>query len=309
MSDFYALALFSLFVLGLLALDLRVTGRRDRPVSFRQATLLSSVWVALSLAFNVAIYYLRGPQPALEFLTGYVLEKSLSLDNVFAFAAVFSYAAVPAAYQRKVLLWGVLGALAIRGVLIVTGVALVSRFHWVPYGFGLFLLLTGAKTLTGKSRPLDFERNPALRLARTVFPITERYEGSAFFVRRGGRLMATPLLLVVVVVETTDLLFALDSIPAIFAVTLDPFIVYTSNVFAVLGLRAMYFFLEGALARFRYLRAGISVVLMFVGMKMLLLHFFRIPILLTLGIISVTIAGAIFASVRRSGDPQAGHSK
>src|SRR3989449_11355177 len=296
MSDFYALPLFSLFVLGLLVLDLRVIGRRARPVSFRQATLLSSVWVALSLAFNVAIYYWRGPQPALEFLTGYVLEKSLSLDNVFAFAAVFSYAAVPAAYQHKVLLWGVLGALAIRGVLIVTGVALVSRFHWVLYGFGLFLLLTGAKTLTGKPRPVDFERNPALRLARRLFPITEGYEGSAFFVRRGGRVMATPLLLVVVVVETVDLLFALDSIPAIFAVTLDPFIVYTSNVFALLGLRSLYFVFANAMAKFSYLKLGLAVVLSFVGVKMVLADIYHIPTTLSLTVIAVVLAAAIVAS-------------
>jgi len=298
MHTLFALALFNLFVLGLLALDLGVFHRRAHVVSFREAALWSAVWVALSLAFNAGFYFWRGPEPALEFLTGYILEKSLSMDNVFVFAMIFGYTAVPPTYQHKVLFWGILGALVMRALFIVAGAVLIARFHWVLYVFGLFLVVTGAKLLWEKREEVHPERNPILRLARRVLPITEHYQGGAFFVQRQGRRFATPLFLVLLMVETTDIVFALDSIPAIFAVTRDPFIVYTSNVFAILGLRAMYFLLAGAMAKFRYLRIGLSLVLMFVGIKMLVVQFYKIPILASLLVICAILSIAILISLR-----------
>ncbi|MCJ7501593.1 MAG: TerC/Alx family metal homeostasis membrane protein, partial [Acidobacteriia bacterium] len=230
MSNAVALALFTLLVLGLLALDLGVLERRPRTLSFREACGRYAFWVILSLAFNLGIYFWRGSQPALEFLTGYVLEVSLSMDNVFVFAVIFSYMAVHAHYQHRVLFWGIVGALVMRGAFIAAGVVLISRFSWVLYILGVFLVITGAKLLREKQEEIHPERNPVVRLARKIFPVTQSYEGAAFFVRHQGRILATPLLLVLLLVETTDVLFAVDSIPAIFAVTLDPFIVYTSNV-------------------------------------------------------------------------------
>ena len=298
MSDLPALALFTLLVLGLLALDLGFFHRRAHAVPLREAAFWSAFWIVLSLAFNVGLYFWRGSQPALEFLTGYILEKSLSMDNIFVFAVIFGYMRVAAEYQHKVLFWGIVGALVMRAAFIATGLALVSRFNWVLYIFGVFLLITGAKLLRERQAEFHPERSPALRLARRVFPITENYEGASFFVRREGRLLATPLLLVLLLVETTDVLFAVDSIPAIFAVTLDPFIVYTSNVCAILGLRALYFVLAGAVRRFRYLRPGLAVVLMFVGVKMLVVRFYKIPILVSLAAICLILLVAVLASLR-----------
>jgi len=306
MSNLPALALFTLVVLGLLALDLGVFHRRAHVVSIREATFWTVVWVVLSLGFNVGVYIWRGPQPALEFLTGYILEKSLSMDNVFVFAMIFNFMAVRAADQHKVLFWGVLGALVMRAAFIAAGVALVGRFHWVLYVFGVFLLITGAKLLRGKQVEVHPEHNPVVRLARRILPITQGYEGASFFVRREGRLLATPLLLVLLLVETTDVLFAVDSIPAIFAVTLDPFIVYTSNVCAILGLRALYFVLAGAIRKFRYLRPGLAVVLTFVGVKMLVVRFYKIPVLVSLAVICLILLVAVLASLRAErGSPQA----
>jgi len=306
MSNLPALALFTLVVLGLLALDLGVFHRRAHVVSIREATFWTVVWVVLSLGFNVGLYIWRGSQPALEFLTGYILEKSLSMDNVFVFAMIFNFMAVRAADQHKVLFWGVLGALVMRAAFIAAGVALVGRFHWVLYVFGVFLLITGAKLLRGKQVEVHPEHNPVVRLARRILPITQGYEGASFFVRREGRLLATPLLLVLLLVETTDVLFAVDSIPAIFAVTLDPFIVYTSNVCAILGLRALYFVLAGAIRKFRYLRPGLAVVLTFVGVKMLVVRFYKIPVLVSLAVICLILLVAVLASLRAErGSPQA----
>ena len=306
MSNAVALALFTLLVLGLLALDLGVLERHPRTLSFREACGRYAFWVILSLAFNLGIYFWRGSQPALEFLTGYVLEVSLSMDNVFVFAVIFSYMAVHAHYQHRVLFWGIVGALVMRGAFIAAGVVLISRFSWVLYILGVFLVITGAKLLREKQEEIHPERNPVVRLARKIFPVTQSYEGAAFFVRREGRLLATPLLLVLLLVETTDVLFAVDSIPAIFAVTLDPFIVYTSNVFAILGLRALYFVLAGAIRKFRYLRPGLAVVLMFVGVKMLVAHRYPVPILVSLGVICGILAVAILASLRgEHSSPQA----
>jgi tellurite resistance protein TerC len=306
MSNAVALALFTLLVLGLLALDLGVLERRPRTLSFREACGRYAFWVILSLAFNLGIYFWRGSQPALEFLTGYILEVSLSMDNVFVFAVIFGYMAVHAHYQHRVLFWGILGALVMRGAFIGAGVALVARFHWVLYVFGIFLVIIGARLLREKQVDVPPERKLVVRLARRVLPITQSYEGASFFVRHEGRLLATPLLLVLLLVETTDVVCAVDSIPAIFAVTLDPFIVYTSNVFAILGLRALYFVLAGAIRKFRYLRPGLAVVLMFVGVKMLVAHRYPVPILVSLGVICGILAVAILASLRgEHSSPQA----
>ena len=297
MSNFYALLLFNLFVLAMLALDLGVFHRRAHVVSLREATVWSVVWIALSLLFNLGVWYWRGPVPALEFLTGYILEKSLSMDNVFVFAVIFTYMAVPAADQHKVLFWGVLGALVMRAAFIAAGVALISRFNWILYIFGAFLIFTGVRLFRHKHEEIHPERNPVVRLARRLFPVTKTYEGAAFFVRREGRRLATPLLLVLLMVETTDVLFATDSIPAVFAVTQDPFIVYTSNIFAILGLRALYFVLAGAITKFRYLRPGLSLILIFVGVKMLAVHYYKLPIALSLAIICGILGVAIGASL------------
>ncbi len=298
MSDVCALVLFNLFVLGMLALDLGAFRRRAHAVTFREAALWSVFWVVLSLLFNVGVYFWRGPEAGLEFLTAYVLEKSLSMDNVFVFTVIFTEMAVSAEYQHKVLTWGILGALVMRGWLIAAGVALVSRFHWVLYVFGVLLLITGARLLFGKHREVRPERNPVLGAARKIFPVTERYERGAFFVRLDRRLAATPLLLVLLMVETADVIFALDSIPAIFGVTEDPLVIYTSNVFAILGLRAMYFLLAGAMKRFLYLRAGVSLVLIFMGTKMLIAPLFKVPILVALVGIAAILATAVLASLR-----------
>lgn len=297
MNELLATAIFTVFVLGLLALDLFVFHRRAHRVSFREALAWSIFWIVLSLAFNYGVYLVRGPQPALEFLTGYILEKSLSMDNLFVFAMIFSYMAVPPEDQHKALFWGVLGALVMRGAFILTGTALISRFHWILYIFGVFLVISGARLLVHKQQEVHPERNPVLRLARKLFALTEQFEGAAFFVRREGKLYATPLFFVLVMVETTDVLFAVDSIPAVFAVTQDPFIVYSSNVLAVLGLRALYFVLAGAMGKFRYLRVGLSLVLIFVGVKMLIVHFYKFPIVLSLGAICGILTAAIAFSI------------
>lgn len=297
MTNWLGFGLFTLFILALLALDLGVFHRRPHAVSFREAAAWTAVWVTLALSFGLGVYVWRGPQPALEFLTGYILEQSLSMDNVFVFAVIFSYASVPREYQHRVLFWGILGALIMRALFIAVGVALIARFHWILYIFGAFLVVSGAKILREKQVEIHPERNPALRLARRFLPVTESYEGAQFFVHREGRRMATPLFLVLLLVETTDVVFAVDSIPAIFAVTQDPFIVYTSNVFAIMGLRSLYFFLAGAIARFQYLRVGLSLVLIAIGVKMLAAYFVTIPTLASLAVICLIFGGSIVASL------------
>lgn len=298
MTQLYPFILFTLFVVGLLALDLGVFHRRAHAVSLREAAFWSTVWVTLSLAFNLGVYFWRGPEPALEFLAAYLLEKSLSADNVFVFAVVFSTAAVPAQYQHRVLFWGVLGALVTRGAFIATGIALLEHFGWITYVFGGFLAVTGVSLLFRKRERIHPERNPLLRWTSNVLPVARDYEGPKLFVRQGHHFFATPLFLALLMVETTDVLFALDSIPAAFAVTQDPFIVYSSNVLAVLGLRALYFLLARAIVRFRYLHVGISVVLLFVGTKMLLAAFYRVPLALSLAAICLILVAAIVASWR-----------
>jgi len=288
--------IFNVFVLGVLALDLLVLHRKAHAVSLREALAWSSVWVSLALLFAVGVYVVRGEEKALEFLTGYVIEWSLSVDNLFVFLVIFSYFAVPPLYQHRVLFWGILGALVLRAIFIGTGTALLANFHWMIYVFGGFLVFTGIKLLFAGEEKIEPEKNPAVRLVRRFIKVTPDYEGQRFFIRKDGRLWATPLLLVLVVVETTDVIFAVDSIPAIFGITLDPFIVYTSNVFAILGLRALFFLLAGVMDMFRYLKIGLSVVLCFVGAKMMLADFYKIPIGVSLGVVAGILGISILAS-------------
>jgi len=290
---------FTLFVLAMLALDLGVFHRKAHVVGVREALVWTAVWIALALLFNVGVYVWFGAERALEFLTGYVIEKALSVDNIFVFLVVFAVFAVPAALQHRVLVWGILGALIMRALFIVLGAALLQRFHWVIYLFGAFLVFTGIKLLVQRAGEVHPERNPLFRLFRRCVPSVQDYRGGHFIVMEGGKRYATPLLLVLVAIEATDLVFAVDSIPAIFAVTMDPFIVYTSNIFAILGLRALYFALAGMMEKFHYLKVGLSLVLAFVGVKMLLVGVYKIPILVSLGVIVALLAGAVVASLLR----------
>jgi tellurite resistance protein TerC len=289
--------IFNLFVVGMLALDLGVFHRRAHEVRIREALVWSAFWIALSLLFNLGIYFWRDSETALEFLTGYLLEKSLSVDNIFVFLMIFTYFRVPYLHQHKVLFWGILGALIMRALFILVGITLIQQFHWVIYIMGGFLVITGIKMATQKDSDIHPERNPVLRLVRRLVPVTENYEGGRFFVRRSGRLLATPLFIVVLVVETTDVVFAVDSIPAILAITLDPFIVYTSNVFAILGLRALYFALAGIMRLFHYLPYGLSFILVFVGIKMLLVDIYKIPIGIALGTVAGVLVMSVIASI------------
>jgi len=291
---------FNLFILAMLALDLGVFHRRPHTVSLRESLTWTVVWVILALVFNAGIWHFAGSQKALEFFTGYLIEKSLSVDNLFVFALLFSYFAVPLRCQHKVLFWGILGALAMRAVMIVAGTALISQFAWIIYFFGGFLILTGIKMIVKREEQMDPGRNPVVRWVRKFVPVTPDYRGDRFFVRERGVRMATPLFVVLVLVEVTDLIFAVDSIPAIFAVTLDPFIVYTSNVFAILGLRSLYFALSGVMDRFHYLKIGLGLVLVFVGVKMLLAHTaWKIDTLLSLGVIAFILATSVVWSLLR----------
>ncbi len=292
---------FNAFVLAMLAVDLGIFHRKAHQVSVREAAAWTAVWISLALLFNVGIYYLASPQAGLEFLTGYLIEKALSVDNIFVFVLIFSYFNVPPKYQHRVLFWGILGALVMRGAMIGAGAALIHQFHWIIYVFGAFLVFTGIRMATQDEHAIEPESNPVIRLVRRFVPVTNVYHGQKFFIREtiGGRLqrVATPLFVVLVLVETTDLIFAVDSIPAIFAITQDPFIVYTSNVFAILGLRALYFLLAGVIHQFHYLKLGLSVVLVFVGSKMLLADIYKIPIGISLGIIAAVLGTAVLASL------------
>jgi tellurite resistance protein TerC len=299
---------FVVFVLAMLALDLGVFHRKAHAVGPREAVLWTVVWVGLALIFNAGIYVWFGSDRALEFLTGYLIEKALSVDNLFVFLVLFSYFAVPAAFQHRVLFWGILGALVMRAGFIVTGSALIQRFHWVIYVFGAFLVFTGIKLLAHREGEVHPERNPVLRLFRRLVRAVPDYRDAKFAVKDGGRWFATPLLMVLVVVEATDIVFAVDSIPAIFAITTDPFIVFTSNIFAILGLRALYFLLAGMIDKFRYLKVGLGLVLAFVGAKMLLVDVIKLPIAMSLGIVGAVLALSVLASVvvRGKQPPSAG---
>jgi len=288
---------FTLFVLSMLALDLGVFHRKSHEVTIKEALVWSGVWVVLALLFNLGVYYWRGYGPALEFLTGYLIEKSLSVDNIFVFMLIFTYFRVPPRYQHRALFWGVLGALVTRAILIALGISLIQRFHWVIYVFGAFLILTGVKMVLNKDKEIDPERNPALRIFRRFVPVTDDYRGGKFFVKQEGSYFATPMLIVLLIVETTDIIFAVDSIPAILAITLDPFIIYSSNVFAILGLRALYFALAGVMKLFHHLHYGLSAILVFVGGKMLLADFYKIPVGLALGVIAGILIISVLASL------------
>lgn len=293
---------FNIFVLLMLALDLGVFNRKAHVISVKEATLWSVAWITLAMIFNLILYFWQGSDVALKFLTGYVIEKSLSVDNIFVFVLVFSAFGVPALYQHRVLYWGILGALVMRGALIFAGSALLERFHFIIYVFGAFLIFTGIKMAFDKSdeEGVDVEKNPLLKFFRKRFPVTDGYEGQKFFVKRDGKTFITPLLLVLVVIESTDLVFAVDSIPAIFAVTTDPFIVYTSNVFAILGLRSLYFLLAGVMDKFYYLKLGLSVVLTFVGIKMVIIDIYHMPTLVSLAVIIGVLTIAVVASLMRA---------
>lgn len=294
---------FNAFVLAMLALDLGVFHRRAHVISSKEAGVWSATWIGLALLFNLGVAHFLGPQAGLEFLTGYLIEKALSIDNIFVMVVLFSYFSVPAKYQHRVLFWGVLGALVMRGAMIAAGVYLIERFHSIIYVFGSFLVLTGARMAFQGERQMEPEANPFVRLVRRIIPVSHDYAGQKLFVYApvspGGplRRMATPLFLVLVLVETTDIIFAVDSIPAIFAVTTDPFLIYTSNVFAILGLRSLYFLLANVVTRFHYLKLGLAVILVFVGGKMLVSGVYELPVLVSLLVIATVLAVAIGASL------------
>jgi tellurite resistance protein TerC len=298
MTELLPWLIFAGLVTGMLALDLGVFHREAHAVSRREALAWSAAWILLALAFNAGVFFFRGSEAGVEWLTGYLIEKSLSVDNVFVFLLIFSAFAVPAQYQHRVLFWGILGAVVMRALLIAAAGILIHTLHVVIYLFGAFLIFTGVKFLRDQEHAPDLEKNRFVRLARRIFPVTARYEGQRFFLRREGVLFATPLFLVLVLVESTDLVFAVDSIPAIYAVTSDPFIVFTSNIFAILGLRALYFVLAGYLAGLRFLKPALAAILVFVGTKMLVVDIYKVPAVASLGVIVAVLVVALVASWR-----------
>jgi tellurite resistance protein TerC len=296
----YFWILFNLFALGMLVLDLRVFHRPGRVVGFREALGWSAMWIALAAAFAGIVFFWQGRQPALEFVTGYVLELSLSVDNLFVFLLIFRYFSVPEEQQHSVLFWGILGALLMRGIVIGAGVSLIHRFHWILYVLGALLIYSGIRVCAMGDHQIDPSKNPVVGAMRRLIPVTDGYRGGKFFVRGlpgDPRLYATPLLVVLFVIETTDVLFAVDSIPAVLAITLNAFIVYTSNVFAILGLRSMYFAVAGLMAVFRFLHYGLAVVLVLVGFKMLTADHFPVSTLVSLGVVAGVLAASIAASL------------
>lgn len=291
--------LFTVFIIALLLVDLGLFQRKEREIKIKEALGWSAVWISLALFFNVGLYFWHGREASLQFLTGYLIELSLSVDNLFVFLLIFMYFKVPTQYQHKVLFWGIIGAQVMRGLLIGLGVTLIVKFHWILYVFGIFLVFTGVKmAFQDEAAEVRPERNVLVRMFKRFVPVTSGYHGSRFFLKHDGRRFATLLFIVVLVVESSDLLFALDSIPAIFAVTTDPFIVYTSNIFAILGLRSLYFALAGLMNLFHYLRIGLAIVLTFVGLKMLLAGVYPISIVLTLVIVGGVILLSVLASLK-----------
>jgi tellurite resistance protein TerC len=291
--------IFNVFVLGMLALDLGVFHRKAHVIRPREAATWTAVWVSLALLFCAGLWYFKGAQTALTFLTGYLIEESLSADNIFVMVMIFAYFGVPAKYQHRVLFWGIIGALIMRGTFIGVGSLLIRRFEWVLYVFGAILVFTGVRmAVKREDEEFNPEKNPVMRLARRLLPITNVYDGHHFFTVERGRRVATPLFLVLIMVEFTDLIFAVDSIPAIFAVTTDPFLVYTSNVFAILGLRSLYFLLAGAMDRFHLLKYALALILTFVGVKMLVSRWVHPPIWLSLVVIILSLTAAVVLSLR-----------
>lgn len=289
--------LFNLLVVVLLAIDLGVFHRRSHSIKLKEALVLSLVWTIVALIFNVVIYFWKGSTPAIEFFTGYLIERTLSIDNLFVFLLVFQYFKVEGRYQHKILYWGILGALIMRALFIAFGIALIQMFHWVMYLFGVFLIFTGIKMAFQKDKEIHPEKNPVINIFRKIMPVTSEPHDGKFFARIGRTLYATPLFVVLLVIETTDVVFAVDSIPAILAITRDAFIVYTSNVFAILGLRALYFALAGIVDLFHYLNYGLAIILSFIGVKMLIVDIYKIPVSIALGVVGVILALSIVASV------------
>jgi tellurite resistance protein TerC len=302
LSETLLFVAFNVFILLMLALDLGVFHKKAHAVTVQEAIIWSIVWIILALLFNAGVFLVAGQAKGLEFLTGYLIERALSFDNIFVFVVIFTYFGVPAQYQHKALFWGVLGALITRSIFIAAGTALIAKFEWVLYIFGIILIVSGWKILVQKGTEVHPERNVFIRLTRRLFPITTTYESSKFFVRNAGKIFITPLFLVLVTIETTDVMFALDSIPAVFGVTRDPFIVYSSNVFAILGLRATYFLLAGIMDTFYYLSHGLSIILIFIGAKMLLESILPIStpvsLLVVVGILTVAVAASLVRNKR-----------
>jgi len=296
---------FTVFVVAMLTIDLGVFHRKAHAVSVREAAIWYGIWVSLALLFNGGVFLWMGSTKGTEFLTAYVIELSLSVDNIFVFLIIFSFFAVPAAYRHRVLFLGILGAIVMRGIFIATGVALLATFHWVIYLFGGFLVLTGVRLALRKDEETHPDQNPVMRLAQRFLPFTKQYEGQKFFVRHQGKLMATPLFMVLIGLETTDLVFAVDSVPAVLAISRDPFIVWTSNIFAILGLRALFFLVAGILPYFRYLKVGLSLILVFIGVKMLVTDLYHMPTAVSLGtvagILAVTMVASYVAQRREAG--------
>jgi tellurite resistance protein TerC len=292
---------FTGLVAALLILDLGVLNRRSHVLSFREALSWSLGLITIAHLFGVFILWREGTGPALEYYTGYLIELSLSVDNLFVFILIFSYFGVPAEAQPKILKWGILGAIIMRLIFIALGALLLERFEWIIYVFGAILIVTGIRMMTQKDDVIELEHNPVVRLARRLLPFTNYYDGTKFFTRHiTGKVLATPMLLVLLIVEWSDLVFAIDSIPAIFAITRDPFLVYSSNVFAILGLRALFFVLAGMMDKFAYLKPGVAIILVFVGLKMTLSHWIHLPTLASLAVIVATLVGAVVLSLRRS---------
>ncbi|MEJ8801661.1 TerC family protein [Pontibacter sp. H249] len=297
MNDIVFWIIFNVFVLLLLGLDLFVFHRKEHEVKIKEALLTSLFWIVLALGFNVLIYFWRGQEPALEFLTGYLIEKSLSVDNLFVFILIFNYFKVPLKYQHNLLFWGVLGALVLRAIFIVVGVALIAKFHFIIYILGAFLVYTGIKMAFTKDQDIDPEHNPLVNWVSKHMRVTKTAVGGKFFVKQNGKLFATPLFLVLIMIESTDVVFAADSIPAILAISKDPFIVYTSNVFALLGLRALYFALAGIMQLFHYLHYGLSLILAFIGVKLLLSDIYHLDMRIALLVVGGILAVSVIASL------------
>lgn len=315
-NEILSFVLFTAFIIALLLIDLAVLQRRAHTLGMKEAAALSGMWVALAMLFNVFIYFMydngwmgggltphhagSGAEAALQFLTGYLVEESLSVDNIFVFLVIFTYFGVPSQYQHKVLFWGVLGAIVMRFAFIITGAVLIARFEWILYIFGVVLIFSGWKMMTQGEMEVHPEKNFFIRLARKWFPVTTGFDPPKFIVRKEGRTWITPLLIVLITVETTDVVFAVDSIPAVFGITRDPFIVYSSNMFAILGLRSIYFVLAGAMKSFHYLKYGLSCILIFIGLKMLIADFVHIPIGASLGVIGSVLAVSVVMSIARN---------
>jgi len=290
--------IFNAFVLLMLALDLGVFHRKSHEITVKEALTWTFIWIFLAMVFNLIIYFWRGQEQALEFFTGYLIEKTLSVDNIFVFIMIFTYFQIPTKYQHKVLFWGIIGALLMRAVFIFAGIALIEKFHFTIYIFGALLIFTGIKMLNHNSAQINPDNNPVIKFFKKIMPVTQTLHEDKFFTKIDGRKYATPLFLVLILIETTDLIFAVDSIPAILAITQDQFIVYTSNVFAILGLRSLYFALAGIIHRFWLLNYGLAIVLAFVGVKMIIVDFYKVPIEWSLLFIATIITGSILLSLK-----------